>query len=265
MCSCMRRACVCACVHICVFVYVSVDTRLPMQRSENNLSTLRETVPMIAHCCRWQARRPVNSLDAFVPASHLSVGVQGLQMHASTSGFTWLLGIWAPVLRLVPANTLPSEPSFLAFFYIPDTILMALKDVFRECGAGLCAFGSSWTAFNTVLYFHLLLLVSVWRCKCVCGGCQQKPKRVQEPLQLKEQVILSTWHSCQVLNSGHLEEQQVPFSFRCNFKWDCFILILNYLLPVYRNIINFWIMVMYFVTLLNLFIVGICSGFLRTF
>lgn len=43
------------------------------------------------------------------------------------------------------------------------------------------------------------------------------------------------WHSCPVLNSGHLEEQQVPFSFRCNFKWDCSILILNYMLPVYRN------------------------------
>ena len=162
---------------MCARMYMSVGSRVPMRRSKDNLSTWREMELMIAHCCRWQARRPMNSLDAFVPASHLSVDVLGLQMHASTSGFTWLLGIWAPVLGLVPVNTLPSEPSSLAFLYIPDTIFTgALKGLFRECGAGFCVFGSSWTAFNTVLYFpsktHTLiyywniLFMSV--CACVC-------------------------------------------------------------------------------------------------
>lgn len=42
----------CACVHACVFVYVSVGTRVPMQRSKDNLPTLCEMELMIAHCCR---------------------------------------------------------------------------------------------------------------------------------------------------------------------------------------------------------------------
>lgn len=55
------------------------------------------------------------------------------------------------------------------------------------------------------------------------------------------------------------------FSFRCNFKWDCSILILNYILLLYRNIINFWIMVMYLVTLLDLFTVDFVVDFLGFF
>lgn len=171
MCMCIRCACVCASVQACVFVYVSVGTREPCegQRTTFLLCVRQDPWLLTAVDSPWTLWMHLSPLP-------VSVGVLGLQMHASTSGFTWLLGIWAPVLRPVPVNTLSSGPSFLAFFYIPDTILMALKGLFREWGAGFCAFGSSWTAFNTVLNFPFktrtfvhywnILLMSV--CACVC-------------------------------------------------------------------------------------------------
>lgn len=70
--------CVCICASMCVCV-CECRYKGAMWRSEDNLSTLRETGSMIAHCCR----QPMNSLNAFVPASRLCrcAGVTDARIH----------------------------------------------------------------------------------------------------------------------------------------------------------------------------------------
>lgn len=115
-CACMHvclplHVCMCLYVHECLSVYVCMCTCVCVCASTHLLSCLRQDLLFVAVSSRLATSWP--SGDSLLSSSHV-VGTVGLQMCATMSGLTWLLGMQSdphacPVKFQVPIE-LPVQP-----------------------------------------------------------------------------------------------------------------------------------------------------------
>lgn len=146
------------------------------------------------YCCSlmWsEARWPNSCVDSALSASHLSIGMQESQMHASTS----LLEIRTPVVRPVPVSALPREPFPLVFLWFFPTQLCSVNVGFLlrvQVLFNILSIFHSWHPSFKAYALNLppWYFMSVWACAgvevcaCMCGH-QQRPEEGVDSLELR--------------------------------------------------------------------------------
>lgn len=113
------------------------------------------------------------------------------------------------------------------------------------------------------LHFHISFQIRLWVSKKFLLGLHWLDRSILEGRHLNNTsnpwtqcvyLDLFFFHQCFVLFSIKilLSDLQVFHLFRCCYKWYCFLnFISNILLLVHRNAIDFCILTLYFVTLIN--------------
>lgn len=125
------RACVCE-IYSCVWLW-SYSCQEWLWRSEGSLKY--QSTPHLTPCLRqglcflllhMQSHLVTHTKDPSIVISHLVVGILGLQICATTSGFLWVLGIKTQVL--VPCGKLSeSSPQSLVLIFSLDWFYSSLR------------------------------------------------------------------------------------------------------------------------------------------